>query len=114
VIPRHKGSPRYQIAHGWKMRMDLLILKPWISSCTLENRGVHFTHTHIFFFLLFFLSFFHSFSHSFIFFFLLLFVIHSVTRLSPWSFDFLFAPLLNFFTPLWILKLHRTHLLSHA
>jgi hypothetical protein len=28
VIPRHKGSPRYRIAHGWKMSMDLLILKP--------------------------------------------------------------------------------------
>jgi hypothetical protein len=27
VIPRYKGSPRYRIAHGWKMRMDLLILK---------------------------------------------------------------------------------------
>jgi hypothetical protein len=27
VIPRHKGSPRYRIAHGWKMSMDLLILK---------------------------------------------------------------------------------------
>jgi hypothetical protein len=26
--PRHKGSPRYRIAHGWKMRMDLLNLKP--------------------------------------------------------------------------------------
>jgi hypothetical protein len=28
VITRHKGSPRYRIAHGWKMSMDLLILKP--------------------------------------------------------------------------------------
>jgi hypothetical protein len=28
VIPRHKGSPRYRIANGWKMSMDLLILKP--------------------------------------------------------------------------------------
>jgi hypothetical protein len=27
VIPRHKGSPRYRIAHGWKMRMDLLNLE---------------------------------------------------------------------------------------
>jgi hypothetical protein len=27
VIPRHKGSPRYWIAHGWKMSMDLLVLK---------------------------------------------------------------------------------------
>jgi hypothetical protein len=24
VIPRHEGSPRYRIAHGWKMSMDLL------------------------------------------------------------------------------------------
>jgi hypothetical protein len=31
VTPRHKGSPRYRIAHGWKMSMDLLILKPWNS-----------------------------------------------------------------------------------
>jgi hypothetical protein len=28
VIPRHKGSPRYRIAHGWKMSMDPLILSP--------------------------------------------------------------------------------------
>jgi hypothetical protein len=31
LIPRHKGSPHYRIAHGWRMSMDLLILKPWIS-----------------------------------------------------------------------------------
>jgi hypothetical protein len=31
MIPRHKGSPHYRIAHGWKMSMDLLILKPWNS-----------------------------------------------------------------------------------
>jgi hypothetical protein len=28
VIPRHKTSPRHQIAHGRKMSMDLSILKP--------------------------------------------------------------------------------------
>jgi hypothetical protein len=27
VIPRHKGSPRYRIAQGWKMSLDPLILK---------------------------------------------------------------------------------------
>jgi hypothetical protein len=27
-VSRHKGSPRYRIAHGWKMRMDLLNLNP--------------------------------------------------------------------------------------
>jgi hypothetical protein len=27
VIPRHNGSPRYRIAHGWKMSMDLLSLE---------------------------------------------------------------------------------------
>jgi hypothetical protein len=26
--PEAQGSPRYQIAHGWKMSMVLLILKP--------------------------------------------------------------------------------------
>jgi hypothetical protein len=26
--PEHKESPRYRIAHGWKMSLDLLILKP--------------------------------------------------------------------------------------
>jgi hypothetical protein len=26
VIPRRKGSPRYRIAHGWKMSMDLFSL----------------------------------------------------------------------------------------
>jgi hypothetical protein len=25
VILRHKGSPHYLIAHGWKISMDLLI-----------------------------------------------------------------------------------------
>jgi hypothetical protein len=77
AIPRHKGSPRYRIAHGWKMSMDLLILKPWNSLCILENRGVHFIlflhHTYIFFlffsffFILTFFFFFLSFFHSFIF-----------------------------------------------
>jgi hypothetical protein len=33
-----------------KMSLDLLILKPWNSECTLENYGAYFifTHTHIF------------------------------------------------------------------
>jgi hypothetical protein len=101
VIPRHKGSPHYQIAHGWKMRMDLLILKLRISSCTLVNRGVHFTHTHIF-----------SFSHispSFLSFFL------SFIFFAPWkshTSPLNFLPFLN--TPIWTLKLHCTHLLPHA
>jgi hypothetical protein len=27
VIPRHKGSPRYQIAHGWKEEFGFKLLK---------------------------------------------------------------------------------------
>jgi hypothetical protein len=61
VIPRYKGSPHHRIAHGWKMRMNQAL------NALLENRGVHFTHTHIFFsfsyssFFSFFLFIFHSF-----------------------------------------------------
>jgi hypothetical protein len=53
VIPRHKGSPRYRIAHGWKDEFGSLILKLLKFLMHLENLRVHFLlffiHTHIFF-----------------------------------------------------------------
>ncbi|MGF2867516.1 hypothetical protein, partial [Salmonella enterica] len=56
----HKGSPRYRIAHGWKIENGSFYLEAL--NALLENRGVHFTHKYFFFFLiLFFLSFIHFF-----------------------------------------------------
>jgi hypothetical protein len=104
VIPRHKGSPRYRIAHGWKMRMDLLNLKPLNFLMHFREPGSSFhAYSYFFFFLifliLFFLSFFHSFfsCHSFS---------HETFTLEFWF--FYFAPLLNplfLITPLWTLKI---------
>jgi hypothetical protein len=74
VIPRHKASPRYGIAHGWKKRMDLLNLKPWMHFREPGSSLYAYSYFFLFliFLLLFFLSFIHSFfsCHSFGFFFL--------------------------------------------
>jgi hypothetical protein len=55
VIPRHKGSPRYRIAHGWKMSTDLLSLEALKFLMHFREPGsslyfYFFTHTHILFF----------------------------------------------------------------
>jgi hypothetical protein len=110
VIPRHKGSPRYRITHGWKMIMDLLNLKPWMH---FREPGEFTLHILIFFsfsyfsFFSFFLSFFLSFIH-----FLLLVIHFFLVRLSPWKsrtspLNFLSIIFLKI-APLWTLKLHRT------
>jgi hypothetical protein len=50
MIPRHKGSPRYRIAHSWKMSMDLLIFEALKFLMYFRESGssLYFTHTHIF------------------------------------------------------------------
>jgi hypothetical protein len=50
VIPRHKGSPRYRIAHGWKDEFGSWSWSFLKFLMHLENREVHFIfiHTHIF------------------------------------------------------------------
>jgi hypothetical protein len=42
VIPRHKGSPRYRIAHDWKDEFGSFNLETLKYLMHLENRGVHF------------------------------------------------------------------------
>jgi hypothetical protein len=67
--PRHKGSPRYRIAHGWKNEYGSFNLE------TLKfNRGVHF----ILFLHIFIFSSFSSYIHLFslFFFFILIFSLY--------------------------------------
>jgi hypothetical protein len=91
VIPRHKGSPRYQIAHGWKNEFGsfnletlkfLMHFREPVSSLYFI-----FTHTHIFIYL-------------FIFSFLIYIYIYSF---SVYSSFYICSP--------WTLKLHCTYLL---
>jgi hypothetical protein len=62
VIPRHKGSPRYRIAHGWKNEFGSFNLEPMKFLMHFREPGSSFyiIHTHIFFL-------FSSFSHTHIF-----------------------------------------------
>jgi hypothetical protein len=56
VIPRHKGSPRYQIAHGWKNEFGYFNLETLKFLIHFREPGSSFyfifTHTHIFSFLI--------------------------------------------------------------
>jgi hypothetical protein len=65
VIPRHKGSPRYWIARGWKIEYGSFNLEALNFLMHFREPGsslyFYFTHTHIFSPLSL-LSFFHSFS----------------------------------------------------
>jgi hypothetical protein len=89
VIPRHKGSPRYRIAHGWKDEFGSFNLEALTFLMHFREPGssllfyFYIIHTHIFF--LFF-----SFSHTHIFVLSLFFSFFSF--LSQF---FYFAPLLN-------------------
>jgi hypothetical protein len=69
VIPRHKGSPRYQITHGWKNEFGSFKLETLKFLMHFREPGVHFilflhiltffsfSHTYIFFLFFFLLSF---------------------------------------------------------
>jgi hypothetical protein len=91
MIPRHKGSPRYRIAHGWKIEYGSFNLEAFKFLMHIREPGsslyFYFLHILIFFFFFSYFSFFLSF-----FFFLIEF----------------------FFSALWTLKLHHTYLLPHA
>jgi hypothetical protein len=95
VIPRHKGSPRYRIANGWKNEYGSFNLEALKFLMHFREPGSSlyfiFTHTHIFSFLIFFfiLTFF-----LFLSFFFLIF--------------FFFFLKIFLFAPLWTLKLHCT------
>jgi hypothetical protein len=95
VIPRHIGSPRYRIAHGWKIEYGSFNLEAlnFLMHFREPGSSLYFYFcTYSYFFLFFsYISFFLSF------FFSSFFVIHSVTWLSHRSFDFLFAHLWTFF-----------------
>jgi hypothetical protein len=73
MIPRHKGSPRYRIAHGWKIEYGPFNLEALKFLMHFREPGsslyFYFTHTRIFLFLIF-LSFSLSFFPSHIFLFL--------------------------------------------
>jgi hypothetical protein len=53
VIPRHKGNPRYRIAHGWKNKFGSFNLETLKFLMHFRDPGSSlyfiFTHTHIFF-----------------------------------------------------------------
>jgi hypothetical protein len=51
VIPRHIGSPRYRIAHGWKNEFGSFNLETLKFLMHFREPGSSFifTHTHIFF-----------------------------------------------------------------
>jgi hypothetical protein len=78
VIPRHKGSPRYRIAHGWKDEFGSFNLEALKFLMHFREPGSSlyfiFTHTHIFFFSHFFfiLTFFLSLFFLIFFFFFLI------------------------------------------
>jgi hypothetical protein len=97
VIPRHKGSPRYRIGHGWKIEygpFDLEALNFLMHFREPGSSLYFYLYTSLYFSSFSLLSFFLSSSFFS--------VIHSVTWLSHRSFDFLFAPLWTFlFAPLW-------------
>jgi hypothetical protein len=101
VIPRHKGSPRYEIAHGWKddfgsfnleaLKFLMHFREPGSSLYFIFISYILICFSHHFFSLYsLFFFFFLSFSHFFVFF----------------SFS-IFSNLL----PFWTLKLHCTYLL---
>jgi hypothetical protein len=104
VISRHKGSPRYWIAHGWEnefgsFNFETLKLLIHFREPGSSHYFIYTTHTHIYIYI----------SHTYIFFifFILSFIFHFLyTQFFLLSFLFLFAPL--------ELKLHRTYHLPHA
>jgi hypothetical protein len=75
VIPRHKGSPRYRIAHGWKneygsfnletLKFLMHFREPW------SSLFYFYTYSHFSLFLIYFFSF--SYTHFFFFFLVFLF-----------------------------------------
>jgi hypothetical protein len=93
MIPRHKGSPRYRIAHGWKIEYGSFNLEALKFLMHFRKPG-----SSLYFY---FYTYFFSFSHISLPFFL------SHFFLSFFLIKILFAPLLT-------LKLHRTYLLPHA
>jgi hypothetical protein len=101
VIPRHKGSHRYRIAHGWKDEFGSFNLEALKFLIHYREPGSSiyfiFTHTHIFSFLIFF------FILTFFFFFL-----------SFFSFFLFLSHQFFLFSPLWTMKWHCTYLLPHA
>jgi hypothetical protein len=85
VIPRHKGSSRYRIAHGWKDEFGSFNLETlkFLTHFRELERWVwifyfYIIHTHIYFFFLF--SFFFLYTHFFLFPSFFLFFI-----CSPWT-----------------------------
>jgi hypothetical protein len=81
VIPMHKGSPRYRIAHGWKNEFGSFNLETlkFLMHFTEPGSSLYFIFTHTHFF---------SFSH--IYFFLFFFILNFFFFLII---IFLFAPL---------------------
>jgi hypothetical protein len=103
VIPRHKGSPRYRIAHGWKIEYGSFNLEALNFLMHFREPGSSFYfYTYSYFSLFSLLTFFHSFFFSFIHF----FVIHSVTRLTPEVWFFYLHPFKLFLiAPFWTLTI---------
>jgi hypothetical protein len=103
VIPRHKGSPRYRIAHGWKDEFGSF--KSWVLKFLMHFREPGSS---------FYFIFYHTYSYIY-FFFSSLFLILIFLFFLYCSHFFLFFFLINFFicSP-WTLKLHCTYLLPHA
>jgi hypothetical protein len=67
VIPRHKGSPRYRIAHGWKMSMDLLNLETLKFLMHFGEPGSSLYFIFMLYILIFFLFSFFLYTHFFLF-----------------------------------------------
>jgi hypothetical protein len=88
VIPGHKGSPHYRIAHGWKDEFGSFNLEALKFLMHFRELGVHFYFIFTSYLLIFFLFF--SFSHTHIFVLSLFFSFFSFFLLIK---IFLFAPL---------------------
>jgi hypothetical protein len=93
MIPRHKGSPRYRIAHGWKIEYESFNLEALNFLMHFREPGsslyfYFYTYSYFSFFFVF-SSFFLSFIHSFILsfshssFFPLIFLSHKIFYLLP-------------------------------
>jgi hypothetical protein len=88
VIPRHKGSPRYRIAHGWKNECGSLNLETLKFLMHFREPGSLFyfySYSHIF-----------SFSHTYIFFFISFFLLSFSLSIFSFSFSSKFFYLLPF------------------
>jgi hypothetical protein len=84
VIPRHKGSPRYRITHGWKNEFGSFNLETmkFLMHFRESRSSLYFIFTHTHFILFLHILIFFYFSHTHIFFLFFFFLL-----------PFFFAPL---------------------